>query len=74
MAAIAASALLPTEINAGIEVFKVLEPEVQKGLIGLFHLIHNKQKQANAATAAVEAVKAAIAPSVATLAVPSTKP
>lgn len=38
------AALLEVEINAGIEVFKLLEREVQKGFIALFHLFHHKQQ------------------------------
>jgi hypothetical protein len=53
MAILGGAALLEVEINAGLEVFKVLEPEVQKGLIGLFHLFHRKQNEAKAAQAAL---------------------
>lgn len=45
MAVLGTAALLTAEVNAGIEVFKLLEPEIQKGLIGLFHLFHRKQTQ-----------------------------
>ncbi len=53
MAILGNAALLEVEINAGLEVFKVLEPEVQKGLIGLFHLFHSKQNEVKAAQAAL---------------------
>lgn len=49
MAVLGSAALFTAEVNAGIEVFKLLEPEVQKGFIGLFHLFHHKQTQIAAA-------------------------
>jgi hypothetical protein len=49
MAVLGSAALLTAEVNAGIEVFKLLEPEIQKGFIGLFHLFHHKQLQVNKA-------------------------
>jgi hypothetical protein len=49
MTALGSSALLELELNAGLEVFKLLEPEVQKGFVALFHLFHHKQLQVNAA-------------------------
>jgi hypothetical protein len=45
MAVLGSAALLTAEVNAGIEVFRLLEPEIQKGFIGLFHLFHHKQLQ-----------------------------
>lgn len=47
--------LLAAEVNAGIEVFKLLEPEVQKGFVALFHLFHHKQQQITAAQFLAEA-------------------
>lgn len=44
MAILESSALLDVEINAGLEVFKLLEPEVQKGFIALFHLFRHQRK------------------------------
>lgn len=32
----------PAEIQAAIEAFQLLEPEVQKGIVGLIHLLHRK--------------------------------
>ena len=55
MAVVGASAVLVAEINAGVEVFKLLEPEVQKGFIALFHLFHHKQQQISAAQFLAEA-------------------
>jgi len=49
MAVLGSAALLTAEVNAGIEVFKLLEPEIQKGFISLFHLFHHKQTQLAAA-------------------------
>jgi len=58
--------LLEVEISAGLAVFKLLEPEVQKGFIALFHLFHHKQQQISAAQflaeAALELQKAKAAP------------
>lgn len=47
--------LLAAEVNAGIEVFRLLEPEVQKGFVALFHLFHHKQQQITAAQFLAEA-------------------
>jgi hypothetical protein len=44
MAVLGSAALLQAEIDVGLEVFKLLEPEIQKGLIALFHLFHHKQQ------------------------------
>jgi hypothetical protein len=55
MAVFGSAALLEVEINAGLEVFKLLEPEVQKGFIALFHLFHHKQQQVSAAQFLTEA-------------------
>ncbi|HEX4076014.1 MAG TPA: hypothetical protein VHX49_11495 [Candidatus Acidoferrales bacterium] len=49
MAVLGSAALLQAEIDAGLEVFKLLEPEVQKGFVALFHSFHHKQNQLNAA-------------------------
>ncbi len=38
------AALFAAEVNAGIEVFKLLEPEVQKAFVALFHHFHHKQQ------------------------------
>jgi hypothetical protein len=54
MAVLGGAALLEAEINAGIEVFKLLEPEVQKGFIALFHYLH-RAKAAAAPTVEVPA-------------------
>jgi len=48
MAVLGASTVLVAEIDAGIEVFKLLEPEVQKGFVALFHLFHHKQQSSAA--------------------------
>jgi hypothetical protein len=37
------AALFAAEVNAGIEVFRLLEPEVQKAFVALFHHFHHKQ-------------------------------
>ena len=42
MAALGTDVLL-AEIEAGIEAFRLLEPEVQKVFVALFHLFHRKQ-------------------------------
>jgi hypothetical protein len=55
MAVVGASAVLVAEINAGVEIFKLLEPEVQKGFIALFHVFHRKQQQISAAQFLAEA-------------------
>jgi hypothetical protein len=49
MAVLGSAALLTAEVNAGIEVFNLLEPEIQRGFIGLFRLFHHKQTQLAAA-------------------------
>jgi hypothetical protein len=49
VAILGSSPLLEVEINAGLEVFKLLEPEVQKGFIALFHLLHHQRKVPNPA-------------------------
>jgi hypothetical protein len=56
MAFLGSAALLTAEVNAGIEVFKLLEPEIQRGFIGLFHLFHHKQTQLAAAQNGIPAV------------------
>jgi hypothetical protein len=38
------AALFAAEVNAGIEVFRLLEPEVQKAFVALFHHFHHKQQ------------------------------
>ena len=34
--------MTPEEIQAALEAFQLLEPEVQKGVAGLIHLLHKK--------------------------------
>ena len=55
MAVLGSAVLLEVEISAGLEVFKLLEPEVQKGFIALFHVFHHKQQQISAAQFLAEA-------------------
>lgn len=38
--------MTPTEIQAAIEAFQLLEPELQRGVAGLIHLLHRKPKMA----------------------------
>jgi len=38
-----ASNMTPQEIAAAIEAFNLLEPEAQKGIATLIHLVHKKQ-------------------------------
>ena len=44
MAGAGNAALFAAEMNAGIEVFKLLDPEVQKAFVALFHHFHHKQQ------------------------------
>ena len=44
MAILGSTALLQAEIDAGVELFKLLKPEAQKGFIALFHAFHHKQQ------------------------------
>jgi len=55
VAVLGSAVLLEVEISAGLEVFNLLEPEVQKGFIALFHLFHHKQQQISAAQFLAEA-------------------
>lgn len=40
------SAVTPEEIQLAIEAFNLLEPEVQKGVAGLIHVLHKKPPEA----------------------------
>ena len=56
--------MTPEEIAAALEVFNLLEPEVQKGIVALIHLFRAKQTgQAMAESKYQEALAAAKAAS-----------
>lgn len=45
--------MTPAEIAAAIEAFLQLEPEIQKGIVALIHLIHKPKSSYSGASRAV---------------------
>lgn len=51
--------MTPAEIEAAVQAFLELEPEIQKGVAALIHLIHHKSKPATPAQTPAPAAPAA---------------